>query len=455
MDAVALQDVDKTMIDWREPFELSNGSKMSRVYPTDKTGSDFNLRIGPEGKGVPVSIFTGKNFDTGETYPRTRSVIVPLTGGDGEAGRNLDNIVLAAAKEHRGTWFPMQPDIKDEQIARAYVPLVRERDNYGPELRFNIDFDKKDSDDQAECAMFKKNAKGDIEAYEVPGTQSDGTPTREMAAMVFSTYVWIKPKPNGKKLDKFGFKTVVRGFLKCGSIISSSDEGISPDLQTIDTMRCDVKVSDFREGDNGFHFASVSVDGQDSFNMPENINRAKLWPAFGETSGRAQSADIEISGPVEENLASIETQVLESIRARHKEIGAESPDLVDDCYNQMVKHNGAYPSSIKFKLDKTVLVGSDLKPCDPDTLSSTLAIDERSRPKRLVAVAKQIRMYVYAKSGRDGGLESVGLKIQPEALMITDEGARGAAAMFAADASPKRAGEVGEENDVKKVKLSA
>ena len=299
MSTIEIQELRADMIDWRAPFELSNGSKMSRVYPNDKSGADLQMRLGPEGTGLPVSVFTGKNFDTGEAYPRTRSVIVPLPGSHGDAGRNLDRIVLDAAKQNRAAWFPMQPDISDEHIKRAYVPLVRERENYGPELRFNIDFDKKDGNDKAECAMFQKNADGDIDVYEIPGTQGDGSPTREMAAVVFTAYVWIKPKPNGKKLDKFGFKTVARGFLKCGTLASGGDDGISADLPSLDAVRCDVTMSEFREGENGFQFASVSVDGQNNFHMPDAINRVKLWPAFGETSGRASSADIEISGSVE------------------------------------------------------------------------------------------------------------------------------------------------------------
>jgi len=451
-------DLGGAVIGWKPPFELQNGSKMSWVYPC-VDGQDVDFRFGEFAAPVRASIFSGKDFDTGEAKPNERTVMVQLEGNSLASMRALDAAALAAAKADKATWFPAQPDISDTDIERIYKAAVHEHEQYGCDLRCKVQLDAFDKHGQPRLSAMAVDASGDTTPYDVPGSADGGAPTRINCIAVVGFHVWITLKPNGKKVDKFGIKPTLKGMLHCSDDgAGAAAEDFGQELPSLSDELGDAALGDMRAGDNGFMFGSVTVGGAAHFALPEIASTTvKLWPPFGARGGVAQTAEMEVSGDVEAGLVAIEAQVLAQLRARYAELGAHSGEAVDDCFVSLIKKNGTYPCSVRFKIDKAALLAADLRATSDTERDDALTVKDGEAPRRLQATPLRGRFYVYAKKDHSGALENVGLKFAPGALRMGDTGG-GAASMFNLPSAKRPLDDVVEGmegGDAKRVQLSA
>jgi len=408
-----------------EPFCLSSTKAMVRFYPRLTTGENFQLQLGTGTAPATVTIFNGKDWDTGDEVPNKRALMI--RPGDDicvNTLRELHKRTIDLAVQNAATWFPKQPNITRESIEALLPPIVRETE-YGPEVR--CDFDT------AKSQCYKHADDGSQLMTDFPRSTDANKPVHHKMLLTCEFYVWIKAHRNGKRYESMGIKFVPARAFDLGPG-GGGGGGAAPTMGAADVTAATLAIGPLVDGQHrqyapvlcGGERMSVAADYDPGDTSAASLLEAKLWPEFNASSGPATTIQFQL--PEDSELlrvcSHIEDQVLARLREDPHIVGATSVEDIDDSFVPLVRNDETYGKSIRVKAVRGG-AGSQIPMIRPggEQVTEVIHVVEGNVPTRVRALPLQYDAGI-SVGVNDGRLESVTVALYVKQCAIaSDDGA--------------------------------
>ena len=429
-----------TDIAFGQPFQLNNNKAQSRIYPSLKDGSNFQVQLGVgEQNPVTVASFNGKDFETKEPRRDMRSLRVEVRDANLQFFRALDEHVKAHLKTHKDAILSSHKGITDADIDKLFVPTVRDT-AYGQDVCMDYAETGKNAGQ-----FFKNTPRGPVRAPMLWNDESDDKPLRMDALLTCSFYVVLTKNQNGKKYKKFSVKLWPKKLLHLRAARSGGGGGpasVDPSLPctvggldapplVIGELKESQTMPNLFFGDvldaSGRAF-SANLSSADPGQHATTMLQAVLWPEYQATSGPAVALELETldgASGAGSLLRHVDACVLQYVQQNPRAFGlpeSTTADDLTDAFAPLVRSNprgdsarvqvagGRAPTLMHVSAEEDGFV-----PCESD---DALYVSEEACPRKVRVGALGARFNVVVRKDGAGELESFGAKLSLSVVVL-------------------------------------